>query len=72
MAVLRKSLAKNAVVTNAQGAAPISLAEHRARKQTRRTSAHTGRKNAAGAQNKTGTKKKTASRSSARKQSASR
>lgn len=32
MAVLRKSLSKHAVVTNAQSSAPISLAEHRARK----------------------------------------
>lgn len=32
MAVLRKSLSKNAVVTNARGATPISLAEHRAKR----------------------------------------
>jgi DNA end-binding protein Ku len=33
MAVLRKSLSKNAVVTNAQGGAPIDLAERRAQRQ---------------------------------------
>jgi DNA end-binding protein Ku len=36
MAVLRKSLAKNAVVTSAGGGEPISLAERRARKATKR------------------------------------
>ena len=36
MAVLRKSLSKNAVVTNAQGGPPIDLAERRALKQRRR------------------------------------
>lgn len=35
MAVLRKSLSKNAVVTNAEGSAPISLAEHRARRNAK-------------------------------------
>jgi DNA end-binding protein Ku len=32
MSVLRKSLSKNAVVTNAKGAQPIDLAERRTRK----------------------------------------
>ncbi|MET0659002.1 MAG: Ku protein [Steroidobacteraceae bacterium] len=32
MAILKKSLSKNAVVTNVEGAKPISLAEHRAQK----------------------------------------
>ncbi len=32
MAILRKSLSKNAVVTNAQGGPPISLDEHRAKR----------------------------------------
>jgi DNA end-binding protein Ku len=39
MAVLRKSLSKNAKVTNATGAAPISLAEHRDRRATQQRAA---------------------------------
>ena len=35
MAVLRKSLSKNAVVKNATGAKPISFAEHRAKRATK-------------------------------------
>jgi DNA end-binding protein Ku len=35
MAVLRKSLSKSAVVTNAEGAQPISLAERRAQREVR-------------------------------------
>jgi non-homologous end joining protein Ku len=38
MAVLRKSLAKSAVVTSASAGEPISLAERRARKATSRKS----------------------------------
>jgi len=60
MAVLRKSLSKNAVVTNAEGAAPISLAEHRARKHARKTTA------------KKRAKTRTASRTAGRKKRASR
>ncbi len=49
MAVLRKSLSKNAVVKNATGAAPISLAEHRAKRaskngRTTKRAAHSKRR----------------------------
>ncbi len=54
MAVLRKSLSKNAVVTNAQGGAPIDLAERRAQRQK-------------AAAKQAPRKKKTASRKSTRK-----
>jgi DNA end-binding protein Ku len=37
MAVLRKSLAKDAVVTNAGSSAPISFAEHRAKRASKQT-----------------------------------
>jgi DNA end-binding protein Ku len=48
MAVLRKSLSKNAVVKNAAGATPISLAEHRAKRtsktnRTAKKAAHSNR-----------------------------
>lgn len=49
MAVLKKSLSKNAVVTNVEGAQPISLAERRAQKTTAK----------AAARKKTTTKRKT-------------
>jgi DNA end-binding protein Ku len=39
MAVLRKSLSKNAVVKNASGAKPISLAEHRAKRAAKQATA---------------------------------
>ncbi len=55
MEVLKKSLSKNAVVTNAEGAAPISLAEHRERKR----SATAKKKPAARAPRKKTTKKST-------------
>jgi DNA end-binding protein Ku len=58
MAVLRKSLSKNAKVTNATGAAPISLAEHRDRRTTQERAAPK-KSQRAGAKRKA-TKKRTA------------
>jgi len=56
MAILRKSLSKNAVVTTAQSSAPIDLAERRAQRATAAAKSTTTSKRKTPAQRKTAAK----------------
>lgn len=62
MAVLRRSLSKNAVVTNAQGGQPISLVEHRAKRAKTSKKAVAKRKTRSGARKKAGSGRRKAAR----------